>query len=311
MGGTSVNRGRRSFPIRLAAGAAAAAAILAATFVLQTSSGGAPAQAHIDPPGCDTTFGSAFASIRIVGAPPQVTEGQVLNYKVGATNNGSGNNGCDIFNVDVYIRLPGETSYVFVCNIADLPFGGPAQECPDVVPYTAELADRTGTLLIANSRNIGNKHDRADDCIVPEPRDGNGPVTQCFDSTVVSVIDMPSPTPTHTPTSTPTSTPTAVNTSTPTRTNTPVTPSRTPEDEETPERRTPTRTSTAAPTRTSVVLPATPRPTSTAVGVVTLPRAGSSGGSGGGLLAYAIAGIAAAAALTAGAGLELQRRSVK
>ncbi len=169
----------------------------------------APASsAEILPPGCDTTFGGAKSTIRVVDAPALVAPGEGLRYRVGTENSSidSDVTGCDIFDVDVFIRLPGEGGYEFVCNIPSLPLGVGA-ECEDDMPYVAEYADATGELLLANVRAIGNKHDRAEDCVIEAPRAGNGPVTECFDASATSNIAMVPPTPTPTATPLPTDTP--------------------------------------------------------------------------------------------------------
>lgn len=182
---------------------AAAAAAIAGIF------GPAASFAEILPPGCDTTFGGAKSTIRVVDAPSLVAPGEGLRYRVGAENSSidSDVTGCDIFDVDVSIRLPGEGGYEFVCNIPSLPLGVGA-ECEDDIPYVAEYGDAIGALLLANVRAIGNKHDRAEDCVIEAPRAGNGPVTECFDASATSNIAMVPPTPT--PTATPLATDTPV-----------------------------------------------------------------------------------------------------
>jgi hypothetical protein len=225
------------------------------------------AEAHIGPNGCDVTFGTAAASIRIDPIPVPIVDGTILNYKVGAAYpvvGGVSAIGCSAYNIDVFINPPGPVGFTLVCTLNDnvdppeeMAYGSPVIECPNTYQYVANGAHRNGGgLLHAVVRIIGNKHDRdnlpcpppgtptpvgcntddpdgtpGDDCVKPEPRDPNAfDPNPCFDAAATSNVFMAStPTPTPSITNTPTVTATSTTTSTPTNTSTgTVTPSNTP-----------------------------------------------------------------------------------
>lgn len=303
-------------------GASGAAVALAVTLMFTPGSKGTNgvAEAHIFPEGCDPGIGAAAAIIDAPGTVPPVVEGQNINYRLRVNYPADSDGvGCQAFNIDVWIKLPGEPTYVIACNIATLD-EGQTKQCPDLVPYTAQGADRTaGNILQAFLYAIGDKHDQPDECITSpdNPNAGLGPT--CWGAQQTSNIGMPS-TPTPTPTQTPTSTPTGTPTNTPTSTNTPVTPGNTPTN--TPERETsqtptnppPRFTPTAPPstppppTPINTTLPATvaPQPTNTPVAGVVLPPAGGGGPMGD--LTTPIAALAFLALVFAGAGIIVAKR---
>lgn len=288
-------RGGQTLRLALALGLAAVTAA-ALAFPMLGSGPAAPgdARAAVIPADCDPTAGAAAATIQIVGAPSPVVDGSVLAYKVGAAYPAPpAGIGCDAFDIDVFINTPGAASdWQLVCNIPAMSAGAATTECAGTIDYTADGGDRTGDLLVANVKIIGNKHDRAEgDCIAQSRTPTNQ--TMCFDAAAVSVIGMPdTPTPTHTPTATPTPTATKESRDTPTRTRTPR------PDTPTPAPFTATPVNTVLPTR---VVPTATRP----AGVIALPETGTGGG-GGGAFALLASSLAAAALLTLGAGLGLR-----
>lgn len=206
----------------LAAGVVAG--LVAAVFAL--SGGGAahgpgPASAEILPPNCGPTIGTAAASVRIESVPANPKDGDVLAYKVG-TGYPTPVDGiaCTVFDVDVFLKKPGSSAFLFVCNIASLASGSGTVECPGASNYIVSGADRTESGdLIATVHVMGNKHDRIADCVFQtSPRDATK-IDPCFDASVISRLSQAS---TPTPTSTPTSTPIPENTQIPTDTPVPV-----------------------------------------------------------------------------------------
>jgi len=306
-------------PLGFALGAAFAIAAAAAIIIPTFTSGGVspasprPAGAAIIPADCDPTAGAAAAAIRITNAPAPpaaVADGTVLSYKVGASYPPfAGGVACNAFNIDVFIDVPGPTGWQFVCNIDSMAPGPGTTECAGTTDYVANGAHRVGTLLVANVKIIGDKHDREEgDCIAESrvPTDQ----TTCFDAAAVSVITLPhTPTPTFTPTATntPTNTPTRTNTpaNTPTRTKTPRPNTATPRpDTSTPAPDTATPVNTVLPTRV------VPTPTRPAGVIIVLPDTGTGGGgTGGGSFALAAASAALAGVLAFAAGAGLRRRA--
>jgi len=297
-------------------GAAALSALAALALTFGGSDQAGTALAHRFPADCDTTIGSASASIAAPGTVPPVVEGQTINYRVGAAypNDPSGV-ACQAFDIQVWLLLPGDNAaseWQLVCTIAELDEGESAV-CPATVPYVASGADRNGELLQAFVEALGHKHDQTDECITSDrnPNGGRTP-NPCFGGQATSNILMPhtpTPTPTNTPTHTPTNTPThtptstvVTNTPTPTATNTPEERStRTPVR---PPRFTPT-SPPDTPTPIDTALPATVAPTNTPVGV-TLPPAG-----GGGPLSdltWPVALLASLAIVFASAGIVTAKR---
>jgi hypothetical protein len=291
-------------------GASVVAALAAAALMFAPAGGNTgPAAAHEEPEGCDATVGAANAQIDAPGTLVPIVEGQVINYRlrVGYPNTNDAEL-CQAFNVDVWVKLPGESSFQLACTHAVINEGETLQ-CPSTVPYTAEGSDRTQGVLQAFIFGIGDKHDQPDDCITApdNPNTGLGPV--CFGAQATSNLPMastPTPTPTVTPTNTPTNTPTTPEntpTNTPERdgTSTPVNP---------PPQFTPTAPPATPPPPTPIntTLPATvaPQPSSTPIGV-TLPPAGSGGGPMGDLT-LPVAVLAVLALIFAGSGIIVAKR---
>lgn len=216
---------RTLFALPLVAGIAAALA--AALFAL--SDGGLPhrpasASAEILPPDCGPTTGTAAASVRIQSVPANPADGDVLAYKVGAAYPAAGGGvGCTVFDVDVFLKKPGSSAFLFVCNIPTLVSGSGTVECPAASDYTVKGADRNdGGDLIATVHVMGNKHDRIADCVFEaSPRDATK-IDPCFDASAISrLAQVSTPTPTSTPTQTPVPTDTPVPPNTPAPVDTP------------------------------------------------------------------------------------------
>ena len=204
--------------------AVVAAGLAGAAFAL---SGGSsrPASAEILPPNCGPTIGTAAASIRIEVVPANPKDGDVLAYKVGtgypAPTSGIA---CTVFDVDIFLKKPGSSAFLFVCNIASLASGSGTIECPGASNYTVSGADRTASGdLIATVHVMGNKHDRIADCVFQtSPRDATK-IDPCFDASVISRLSQAStPTPTSTPTSTTVPENTQIPTDTPVPADTPI-----------------------------------------------------------------------------------------
>jgi hypothetical protein len=204
---------RTLFALPLVAGVAAA--LVAALFGV--SDGGlphrpAPASAEILPAECGPTTGTAAASVRIQSVPANPADGDVLAYKVGAAYPAAGGGiGCTVFDVDVFLKKPGSSAFLFVCNIPTLVSGSGTVECPAASNYTVNGADRNdGGDLIATVHVMGNKHDRKLDCLFEaSPRDATK-IDPCFDASAISRLAQ-----VNTPTSTPTQTPVPTDTPVP------------------------------------------------------------------------------------------------
>jgi hypothetical protein len=301
-------------------GASAVAALLAVTLMATPGDGdlAPPVSADFIPADCDPGAGGASAAIDAPGTIPPVVEGQQINYRlrVGYPND-TDSVLCQAFNIDVWVKLPGEANFVIACNIATLS-EGETKECPMLVPYTAEGTDRTGNILQAFVFGIGDKHDQTNDCITSPDNPNQTLGAICYGAQATNNLVMPS-TPTPTPTNTPTATPTATNTPE----NTP-TPTQTPDDESTPTNTPPSGTTTpinpppnftptqppSQPTPINTTLPATvapPQPTATTPPTgVTLPPAGGGGPMGN--VTTPIAALAFLALVFAGAGLLVAKR---
>lgn len=203
----------RAWPARMLAGlspvANGAGTLVAVILALSVGSlSGEPrsVSAEILPADCGPTVGAAAASIRIRSVPSRPKDGDVLAYKVGASYPAPANGiGCTVFDVDVFIKLPGSSDSLFVCNIPTLVSGSDTVECAGTSTYIVNAADRTSSGdLIAVVHVMGNKHDRVDDCVFEtSPRDPLH-IDPCFDASAISRIAQENtPTPTAIPTETP------------------------------------------------------------------------------------------------------------
>jgi hypothetical protein len=271
-----VERTPRTALTLFAAAAIAGIAALTLTLLPGGGDGNGTALAVQVPEGCNPAAGAADGQIDAPGTLPPVAEGQMINYRLSVGYPDDPDQVlCQAFNVDVWIKLPGEPAYTLACTLPTINEGQTLQ-CPATVPYTAEGADRTGNVLQAFMYAIGDKHDQAQTDCVTTPDDPNGtPGPICFGVQVTSNIIMTS-TPTPTPTATATQTP-----GTPTATNTPgrnasSTPTAQPSSTAAPATGTPPA---ASPTSLITTLPATvvPAASPTPIGV-TLPPAGQGGG---------------------------------
>jgi hypothetical protein len=193
----------------VAAGGAAALAAVALALALSAiglPGGPAPAIAEILPANCGPTVGAAAASIRIRSVPPQAKDGDVLAYKVGASYPAPANGiGCTVFDVDVFIKTPGSSDFLFVCNIPSLVSGSGTVECSRTSTYVVSAADRTGSGdLIAAVHVMGNKHDRVEDCVFETSPRNPANIDPCFDASAISrIAEENTPTATAIPTDTP------------------------------------------------------------------------------------------------------------
>ena len=179
------------------------------------------ASAEILPPDCGPTIGTAAASVRVETVPPNPKDGDVLAYKVGTGYPAPATGiACTVFDVDIFLKKPGSSKFLFVCNIASLASGSGTVECPGTSNYVVSGADRNESGdLIATVHVMGNKHDRIADCVFQtSPRDSSK-IDPCFDASVISRLSQAS---TPTPTSTPTHTPLPTNTQIPENTQIPV-----------------------------------------------------------------------------------------
>lgn len=163
-----------------------------------TSTFSQQAYAHLDPVGCDSTnSGQVSAIIQAVNPPSPINNGNIINYQVGALIVPDGGAIiCSAFNVDVFIKLPGETQFntTPVCTI-NLLAKGNTTYCP-TVPYTADFADLNGNALVANAKILGDRHwSNAGDCIEPAPRNPNSASFSCFSSSVTSTLYWTPPPP--------------------------------------------------------------------------------------------------------------------
>jgi hypothetical protein len=178
-----------------------------------------PASADVLPPNCGPTIGTAAASVRIESVPANPRDGDILAYKVGASYPAPANGvGCTVFDVDVFIKLPGSHTFQFVCNIPSLASGSGTVECDDAANYVVSGADRTGGgNLIATVHVMGNKHDRPADCVFGESPRHPTMIDPCFDASAISLLaEADTPTPTSTSTDTPVATATPLPADTPT-----------------------------------------------------------------------------------------------
>ena len=297
-------------------GASAVAALAAAALAWAPGAGGdGAALAHQFPGECDAGIGAGAGTISAPGTVPPVSQGQVINYRVGASYPPDDLGvACQAFDVQVWILLPGgdaNADWQLVCTLATLD-EGQTVACPNTagppahpVPYTADAADRNGQILQAFVQVFGDKHDQANECLTPDKNPNGGTSGQvCFGGQATSNISMPhTPTPTSTPTNTPTATATHTPTASPSATNTP-------EEHRTstpvkPPGSTPTSPPNT-PTPIDTVLPATVAPTNTPVGVV-LPPAGNGGGPMADLT-WPVAALAMLAIVFAGAGIVSVKR---
>jgi hypothetical protein len=269
--------------------------------------------AAIIPVGCDTSVGSAGASIRIPAVPPNPQDNDVLAYKVGVTYTSS-SLACDAYDVDVFFQRPpglAATPWVLACNFAVV-HSGDALECTPLQNYTVSGADRDGAGdLIAHVHMMGNKHGGVNDCVVAGPRDPTT-TSKCFDASVGSAVNeanTPTPTATNTPANTATLTPAATNTPTATATTRTVLKTHTPVPA--------TAAATVVPTVNTVLslsgtptvnvvleLAATPR--DPIVAVLPATGGGATGADGTGRSVIAVLSIAAGLALALG--VETRRR---
>jgi hypothetical protein len=161
------------------------------------------------PPDCNPDAGSPGAVIDAPGTVPPVLEGQQIYYRLRVLYLEDPSEVlCQGFDVDVWIRLPGDSVWQLVCTLPVMNEGD-RLTCPDLVPYTADGTDRRSGILQAFMFAIGDKH-LGPDCIT-SPDDPNtpplGPI--CFGALLTnSLVMRNTPTPTATPTVTPSSTPT-------------------------------------------------------------------------------------------------------
>jgi hypothetical protein len=231
----------------VASGAAALAAVVLALSAVAAFRGPVPAAAEILPANCGPTVGAAAASIRIRSVPPRPKDGDVLAYKVGASYPAPANGiGCTVFDVDIFIKMPGASDFLFVCNIPSLVSGSGTVECTRTSSYIVRAADRTSSGdLIAVVHVMGNKHDRVEDCVFETSPRNSANIDPCFDASAISRIAEE-----NTPTAT------AIPTATPVPADTPVPDS--------------------APPEVNVVLPAVrPNPAAVNVGEIALPDTGA------------------------------------
>jgi hypothetical protein len=171
------------------------------------------ASAEILPANCGPAVGSAGASIRIRSVPPRPKDGDVLAYKVGASYPAPANGvACTVFDVDVFIKMPGTGDFLFVCNIPSLVSGSGTVECARTSSYIVNAADRTSSGdLIAVVHVMGNKHDRVEDCVFQTSPRHPANMDPCFDASAISrIAEENTPTATAIPAETPVPTDTPV-----------------------------------------------------------------------------------------------------
>jgi len=140
------------------------------------------------PQDCDLTLGGMVVASAAPGTLPGLLPGDVVRFRVQVTHPSDPlGTACDVTDIDVYFRAPGESRYKRVCTVARLR-EGEGTSCPDMIEYTVDPSDAADGAIRVHVRAIGNLDHELWPCVTPKRKRNPYHASECVDSTDVTTI---------------------------------------------------------------------------------------------------------------------------